>query len=61
VVGGGIAQVGDLLLEPARAVIRQRAFPPQHRQAEVVQAALGDLSGLYGAAVMVFHDLRINV
>jgi glucokinase len=61
VVGGGIAQAGDLLLEPARAVIRERAFPPQHRQAKVVQAALGDLSGAYGAAAMVFHDLRINV
>jgi glucokinase len=61
VVGGGIAQAGDLLLEPARAVIRQRAFPPQHRQAEVVQAMLGDLSGVYGAAAMVFHDLRINI
>lgn len=61
VVGGGIAQAGDLLLEPARAVIRERAFPPQHRQAEVVQAALGDLSGAYGAAAMVFYDLRINV
>ncbi len=60
VVGGGIAQAGDLLLEPARAVIRERAFPPQHRQAQVVAAQLGDLSGIYGAAAMVFHDLRIN-
>ncbi len=60
VVGGGISQAGDLLLEPARLVIRERAFPPPHRRAEVVQAALGDLSGIYGAAAMVFHDLRIN-
>lgn len=60
VVGGGIAQAGDLLLEPARAVIRERAFPPQHRQAQIVTAELGDLSGIYGAAAMVFHDLRIN-
>jgi glucokinase len=61
VVGGGIAQAGDLLLQPARDVIRERAYPPAHRQAEVVQAALGDLSGIYGAAAMVFHDLRINL
>jgi glucokinase len=60
VVGGGISQAGDLLLEPARAVIRERGFPPRHRQAEVVQSALGDLSGVYGAAAMVFHDLRVN-
>jgi glucokinase len=60
VIGGGIAQAGDLLFEPVRAVVRERAFPPRHRQAEVVPASLGDLSGLYGAAAMVFHDLRIN-
>jgi glucokinase len=60
VVGGGIAQAGDLLLEPARAVIRQSAYPPAHRQVPVVPAALGDLSGLYGAAAMVFHDIRVN-
>ena len=61
IIGGGIAQAGELLLEPARDVIRKRAYPPQHRQVEVVQAALGDLSGVYGAAAMVFHDLRINL
>ena len=60
IVGGGIAQAGDLLLEPARAVIRERGFPPRVREVEVVQAELGDLSGVYGAAAMVFHDLRVN-
>jgi glucokinase len=60
VIGGGIGQAGELLLEPARAVIRERAFPPRVRQAEVVQSELGDLSGAYGAAAMVFYDLRVN-
>jgi glucokinase-like ROK family protein len=60
VVGGGISQAGDLLLAPVRDVISERGFPPQHRKAEVVQASLGDLSGIYGAAAMVFYDLRIN-
>ena len=60
VIGGGISQAGELLLAPARQVIRERAFPPPHRRAEVVQAVLGDLSGIYGAAAMVFNDLRIN-
>lgn len=61
VIGGGISQAGDWLLEPARQVIRERAFPPQHRKAQVVQAELGDLSGIYGAAAMVFYDIRINL
>lgn len=60
IIGGGIAQAGDFLLEPARKVIRERAFPPQIRQTQIVQAALGDLSAVYGAAAMVFNDLRIN-
>jgi glucokinase len=60
VIGGGISQAGDLLLEPAREVIRERAFPPQHRKTQILQAALGDLSGIYGAAAMVFQNLRIN-
>jgi glucokinase len=61
VVGGGIGLAGDLLLEPARAVIQRAAYPPVHREVELVPAALGDLSGVYGVAAMVFHDIRINV
>ena len=59
VIGGGIAQAGDLLLEPAREILRARAFPPLLRQTEIVQAGLTDLSGIYGAAAMVYHNLRI--
>jgi glucokinase len=59
VVGGGIASAGDLLLEPARAVVRDRAFPPILRDVPIVPAALGDLSGLFGAAVMVLRDVRV--
>ena len=61
VVGGGIAQAGDLLLEPAREAIRKYAFPPQLRDVELVQAELGEFSGIYGAAAMVFYDLRFSV
>ncbi len=61
VIGGGIAQAGDLLLEPAREAIRKYAFPPQLRDVELVQAELGEFSGIYGAAAMVFYDLRFSV
>ena len=60
VVGGGIARAGEFLLGPAREVVRARAYPPRIRQVEIVQAELGDQSGVFGAAAMVFHDLRIN-
>jgi glucokinase-like ROK family protein len=61
VIGGGIAMAGDFLLEPARQVVRERAFPPQNRQVEIVQSELKDLSGMFGAASLVFYDLRINI
>jgi glucokinase len=60
VVGGGIGLAGDLLLDSTRAVIRQSAYPPSHREVEVVPAALGDLSGVFGVTAMVFNDIRIN-
>jgi glucokinase len=60
VVGGGIASAGEFLLGPARAVVQARAYPPRIRSVEIVQAELGDQSGIFGAAAMVFHDLRIN-
>jgi glucokinase len=60
IIGGGIAQAGELLLEPARRVVQERGFPPRIRKVEIVQAALGDLSAVFGAAAMVFYDLRIN-
>jgi glucokinase len=61
VVGGGVALAGDLLLGPARKVVRKMAFPPAHRQVPIVPAALGDLSGVYGVAAMTFHDIRVNL
>jgi glucokinase len=60
VIGGGIAMAGDYLIEPARQVVRERAFPPQHQKVEIVQSELKDLSGMFGAAALVFYDLRIN-
>jgi predicted NBD/HSP70 family sugar kinase len=60
VIGGGIAQAGEFLLSPARKVVQERAFPPSLRKVEIIQAALGDLSGVYGAAALVFFDLNIN-
>jgi glucokinase len=60
VVGGGIALAGELLLEPVRQVVRRAAYPPAHRAVDIVPAELGDLSGAFGVAAMVFNDIRIN-
>ena len=51
IVGGGVAQMGDLLLEPARQVVRERAFRLLAQAVRIVPAQLGDNAGVLGAAI----------
>jgi glucokinase len=51
VIGGGVAQAGDLLLEPIRQTVRERFFIVPMKEYEIVQAALGADAGLIGAAL----------
>jgi glucokinase len=52
VVGGGALAAGDLMLEPARAVVAERALPPARRDVRIVPAHFGAESGMLGAAVL---------
>jgi glucokinase len=58
VVGGGLVAAGDLLLEPARAVVAERALVPARDQVRIVPARFGDESGMLGAAAMAFDVVR---
>jgi glucokinase len=55
VVGGGAVAAGDLLLEPARAVVAQRALPPVAAGVRIVPAHFGDESGMLGAALLALE------
>jgi glucokinase len=55
VVGGGLVAAGDLLLEPARAVVAERALIPARDQVRIVPARFGDESGMLGAAALAFE------
>ena len=57
VIGGAVAQAGDLLLEPARAVLRERGLQPQRDQARIVPALFGEDAGLIGAAALAQTEL----
>ena len=57
VIGGGVIAAADLFLEPARAVLRQRALPPMNRT-PVVPAQLGPDAGMIGAAAMARIELE---
>ena len=56
IIGGGIAKMGDLLLNPARQVVRERAFQLSAQVVQIVPAQLGDDAGVLGAAVFAFQQ-----
>ncbi len=55
IVGGGVAQMGELLLAPARQVVEARAFKLPAQAVRIVPAQLGDEAGVLGAAVFAFQ------
>ena len=52
VIGGGVSAAGELLLEPARALVRERALLPGRDAVSIVVAKYGAEAGLLGAALM---------
>jgi glucokinase len=56
VVGGGVIAAGDLLLEPARREVRDRALNPMNRT-PILEATLGNDAGMIGAAAMARNEL----
>jgi glucokinase len=58
VLGGGFARAGDLLFEPARRVIAERALPPARDLVRIVPAVLGVEAGLVGAGLVGFEALE---
>jgi glucokinase len=56
VVGGGVIAAGDLLLEPARREMRERALNPMNKT-PILEATLGNDAGMIGAAAMARDEL----
>jgi len=56
VVGGGVIAAGDLLLEPARRELRQRALNPMNKT-PILEATLGNDAGMIGAAAMARNEI----
>jgi len=54
IIGGGMAKMGDLLLNPAKQVVRERAYQLSAQAVQIVPAQLGDDAGVLGAAVFAF-------
>ncbi len=52
IVSGGVAQAGDLILQPLRQMLSARALPVPRSQCDVVAAQLGPHAGVLGAAAL---------
>jgi glucokinase len=58
VLGGGLVEAGDLLLQPVRAAFADLLTGASHRpQVDIVPASLGERAGAIGAACL-FDDVR---
>ena len=60
ILGGGVSQVGSLLLEPFHASLRQRVFHPRYLEDLVItRAELGDEMGLLGARALA--EMKVSM
>jgi glucokinase len=57
VVGGGVIAAGDLLLEPARRELRERALTPMNAT-PILEATLGNDAGMIGAAALARTEIE---
>ena len=55
VVGGGVADLGELVLAPAREYLERTAMAPNKDEVRVVRAALGNAAGIVGAGLAAWE------
>ena len=58
VLGGGVTAAGDLLFDPVRRIVAERAMPWLAAVVRVVPAELGALTGVHGAVAVALDRLE---
>jgi len=58
VIGGGLSNIGDILLEPAFKEAERRAFKQAYQAVRFARAELGRNSGVLGAAAFALEQTR---
>jgi predicted NBD/HSP70 family sugar kinase len=65
IIGGGVSQIGDLLLQPIRGTVQKRSLKMASRKLRISTALLGRRSSAMGAVVealsLVLHSSAENV
>ena len=54
IIGGGVAQAGDIIFDPIRRSAKANAIKTMFDACPIVPAALGDDAGIYGGASLIF-------
>ncbi len=55
ILGGGVTQMGPMLMEPALRVVQERAMKVPRDAVQIVQAQLGENVGLVGAGALIYY------
>ena len=58
VIGGGLSNLGDILLEPAYKTAEKRAYKEAFQAVRFASAELGRNSGVVGAATFALHEMK---
>jgi glucokinase-like ROK family protein len=57
VIGGGVAQAGDLIFNPLKKTMKKRAFPVPAKVVKITTPSLGRDCTVIGAATLVLKDI----
>lgn len=58
ILGGGLVDAVDRFFDHAAAYVKEEALQVPRKEVKIVKAALGDFSGIVGAAVLAGRDRR---
>lgn len=61
VLTGGMIGSGDLLMDPIKQVIKEKAFEASAKETKIVFSQLGNDAGIIGAAGCLLNELEISV
>ena len=61
VIGGGLSNIGDMLLKPAFKVAGERAYKEAFQAVRFASAGLGRNSGVLGAAAYALQEIKKDV
>lgn len=60
IIGGGVTQVGDILFNKVREVVKKRCFKSMVEACEIVPAGLGTDAGVIGAVALAILESKNN-